>query len=170
MFCHSSRFQPFSCCLVASAGCCPVSSLSGSFGRCPIVGYLAATAICRPSLSISVRPFPAICLANDLSPFLSIHSLVRHCLLTSRCSVVALAATLIVAVVFRSFSRLCLSGSFCMFPTALRRHSDRLSSLALTVFSAHRPFVSVSLRLVRPVPSDRLFHPVRSFVFPHVFV
>ena len=43
-----------------------------------------------------------------------------------------------------------------MFPTALRRHSDRLSSLALTVFSALLPFVSVSLRLVWPVPSDRL--------------
>ena len=68
----------FGCCPVASAApgtlrpFQPVPSLSGSFGRCPAICCLATGTVCRSSPSISVRPFPAICLANCLSP------LVRH--------------------------------------------------------------------------------------------
>ena len=155
----------------------PLCRLPSVCLRClyrPLSVFVARLLVVWPSPSVSVWPFIAIYLANHLSPYPSFHPSghwsVLSCLLACHCSAAALAAILSVAAVFRSFSRLCLSGSFCMFPTALRRHSDRLSSLALTVFSALRPFVSVSLRLVRPVPSDRLFHPVRSFVFPHVFV
>ena len=132
--------------------------LSGSFVRCPIVGYLAVTAICRPSPSISVRPFPVVCLANNLSP------LVRHCLLASHCLAASLAATPVVVVIFRPFSRLCLRRPVVrsvVFVRSLPLWSLFGHCVATTVHCPSRPVISVcptdSISVVVSLPPSSFF-------------